>query len=65
MIGVTKLLCGQSAQGDGLRYRWRRASHGDGLGAALARRPIVVWNSTKACNLRCITATTPPTQATA
>ena len=45
MIGVTKLLCNKVTPGDALRYR-RRAS-GD-------RKPIVVWNSTKACNLRCI-----------
>ena len=44
MIGVTKLLCDKAAPGDALRYR--RASHD--------RKPIVVWNSTKACNLRCI-----------
>ncbi|NPV06785.1 MAG: radical SAM protein [Anaerolineae bacterium] len=54
MISITKLLCGRSAQGDGLRYRWRTDAHASGLDAALARKPIVVWNSTKACNLRCI-----------
>ena len=45
MIGITKLLCDKVAPGDELRYR-RRAT-GD-------RKPIVVWNSTKACNLRCV-----------
>ncbi|MDF1513826.1 MAG: radical SAM protein [Anaerolineae bacterium] len=45
MIGVTKLLCNKVAPGDTLRYQ--RRSIGD-------RKPIVVWNSTKACNLRCI-----------
>jgi radical SAM protein with 4Fe4S-binding SPASM domain len=45
MISVTKLLCGQVTPGDALRYRRRSAG---------ARKPIVVWNSTKACNLRCM-----------
>ena len=45
MIGVTKLLCDKITPGDALRYR--RRSTGE-------RRPICVWNSTKACNLRCI-----------
>jgi len=45
MIGVTKLLCDKVTPGDTLRYR--RRSTGD-------RKPICVWNSTKACNLRCI-----------
>jgi radical SAM protein with 4Fe4S-binding SPASM domain len=45
MIGVTKLLCDKVTPGDTLRYR--RRSTGD-------RKPICVWNSTKACNLRCM-----------
>jgi radical SAM protein with 4Fe4S-binding SPASM domain len=45
MIGVTKLLCGKVTPGDALRYRRRATGE---------RKPIVVWNSTKACNLRCI-----------
>jgi radical SAM protein with 4Fe4S-binding SPASM domain len=45
MIGVTKLLCNKMAPGDALRYRRRATSD---------RKPIVVWNSTRACNLRCI-----------
>ena len=53
MISVTKLLCGQAAQGDALRYRWRQAA-GQTAQGALERRPIVVWNSTKACNLACL-----------
>lgn len=43
MISVSKLLCGMAATGDALRYRVA----GDG-------RPIVVWNCTRQCNLRCI-----------
>jgi radical SAM protein with 4Fe4S-binding SPASM domain len=45
MIGVTKLLCDKITRGDVLRYRRRSTED---------RKPIVVWNSTKACNLRCI-----------
>ena len=45
MIGITKLLCGVEAPGDDLRYR------GDGL---VHRRPVVVWNMTRRCNLHCV-----------
>ncbi len=41
MISISKLLCDASAPGDKLRY-----------GGAL--RPIVVWNSTQRCNLKCL-----------
>jgi MoaA/NifB/PqqE/SkfB family radical SAM enzyme len=50
MINVTKLYCGQSQPADALRY-------GQGQGAprsAAERRPIVVWNITRRCNLRCL-----------
>ncbi len=46
MISVTKLLHGLSSDGDELRYR--HAS------AARPNRPVVVWNSTRRCNLRCV-----------
>ncbi|MCP4540208.1 MAG: radical SAM protein [Chloroflexi bacterium] len=49
MISVTRLLCGMEGPQDSLRYRWKRAAV-----STLERKPIVVWNSTKACNLRCI-----------
>lgn len=50
MINITKLYCGLSQSADALRY-------GQGHGAAKAaseRRPIVVWNITRRCNLRCV-----------
>ncbi|OGB90466.1 hypothetical protein A2625_00770 [candidate division WOR-1 bacterium RIFCSPHIGHO2_01_FULL_53_15] len=50
MIDITKLFCGQETESDALRY-------GEGHGAAKAaseRRPVVVWNTTRTCNLRCI-----------
>jgi radical SAM protein with 4Fe4S-binding SPASM domain len=50
MINITKLYCGISQPADALRY-------GQGHGAPRAageRRPIVVWNITRRCNLRCV-----------
>lgn len=50
MINLTTLLSGEAQPADYLRY-------GRGHGApktAGARRPIVVWNITRTCNLRCI-----------
>ncbi len=46
MISLTRLLCGTVSFGDGLRYG--RAQEG------ADRRPIVVWTSTRRCNLNCI-----------
>lgn len=46
MISITKLLCNFSSYGDELRYK-------KGL-AHQSRRPIVVWNVTRRCNLSCI-----------
>jgi len=55
MIGVTKLLCGTVTPSDALRYG-RRSDRSPShlLQFTRDKRPIVVWNSTKACNLRCI-----------
>jgi Fe-coproporphyrin III synthase len=50
MINITKLYCGLSQSADALRY-------GQGHGAprtAAGRKPIVVWNITRRCNLKCI-----------
>jgi radical SAM protein with 4Fe4S-binding SPASM domain len=50
VINITKLYCGLTQPADGLRY-------GQGTGAprsAAERQPIVVWNITRRCNLRCI-----------
>ena len=50
MVNITKLYCGEEQPADGLRY-------GLGRGApksAAERRPIVVWNVTRTCNLRCV-----------
>ncbi|HAS83492.1 MAG TPA: 12,18-didecarboxysiroheme deacetylase [Verrucomicrobia bacterium] len=43
MIGISKLYCGSVEPADRLRY----GHTGD-------RKPVVVWNCTRACNLRCV-----------
>jgi len=52
MISVTKLLLGTEYYGDGLRYHGssRQARHGTAAGFG----PVVVWNSTRSCNLQCV-----------
>ncbi len=51
MISITRLLCDNAGPGDHLRYEKKDVP-----------RPVVVWNCTRACNLRCVhcyaTATT-------
>jgi 12,18-didecarboxysiroheme deacetylase len=55
MVGISKLYCGTVEASDPLRYG-RRAkdlpSHL--LQFSADKKPVVVWNVTKACNLRCI-----------
>lgn len=46
MISITKLLCDLPSYGDELRYRKDMT--------AMNRRPILVWNCTRKCNLSCI-----------
>lgn len=50
MVNITKLFCGTDQPADELRY-------GQGPGAARTaadRKPVVVWNCTRTCNLRCV-----------
>jgi 12,18-didecarboxysiroheme deacetylase len=55
MIGVSKLLCGTVTPSDALRYGRRTAgSPAHLLQFTTDKKPIVVWNSTKACNLACV-----------
>jgi radical SAM protein with 4Fe4S-binding SPASM domain len=51
MISITKLLGGAQYYGDNLRYHSEAGKqvHGTRPGAG----PVVVWNSTKTCNLEC------------
>ena len=57
MISVSKLYCGEVTPGDWLRYG--KEAGGEQTGRivpkqASERRPIVVWNITRMCNLRCV-----------
>ncbi len=52
MISVSKLLCDSASFGDSLRY----ANHASQAtaGTTSERGPVVVWNCTRSCNLRCL-----------
>ncbi|MDY3296337.1 putative heme d1 biosynthesis radical SAM protein NirJ1 [Selenomonas sp.] len=52
MISVTKLLFAREYFGDRLRYT--KNAHSMKSGAAEGMGPVVVWNSTKTCNLKCM-----------
>jgi len=57
MINISKLYCGEITPGDWLRYG--KSGSGERPGevvpkAASERRPIVVWNITRTCNLKCV-----------
>ena len=57
MINISKLYCDEITPGDWLRYG--KSGSGERPGevvpkAASERRPIVVWNITRACNLKCV-----------
>jgi len=60
MIDIGKLYCKGSSTGDSLRYGTLAGadSHGNPphnqVKLASERRPIVVWNVTRSCNLKCI-----------
>ena len=45
MIDMTRLLCGSTTANEHLRYRKHIQRD---------RRPVVVWNTTRRCNLRCV-----------
>lgn len=51
MISVTKLLFAREYFGDSLRYTGN--AHSMRNGAAEGMGPVVVWNSTRTCNLKC------------
>ena len=50
MINLTRLWTGQAQPADNLRYGHGHAA----ANSARERRPIVVWNITRTCNLRCV-----------
>lgn len=54
MIGISKLYCGAIEVSDELRYKRRSRILPNGLLEFVRdKRPVVVWNCTKTCNLRC------------
>lgn len=50
MINLTRLWTGHQQPADGLRY----GRGPDAAASAHTRKPIVVWNITRTCNLRCV-----------
>lgn len=52
MISLSKLLTNQEFSGDHLRYQ--PTSYRQIHGASQGSGPVVVWNTTRSCNLRCI-----------
>ena len=57
MINITKLYCDQITPGDWLRYGMTGSGERKGdvvPKTAAQRRPIVVWNITRQCNLKCV-----------
>ena len=55
MIGISKLYCGQVEPSDALRYG-REAGELPShlLQFSKDKKPVVVWNMTKRCNLKCV-----------
>ena len=58
MIGVSKLLLEAESESDGLRYRDAKEGDPDQIkhhhGKVKSNKPIVVWNMTNRCNLKCV-----------
>jgi 12,18-didecarboxysiroheme deacetylase len=55
MIGISKLYCGTVEPSDALRYgRQSCALPSHLLQFSEDKKPVVVWNVTRACNLRCV-----------
>ena len=52
MIGITKLLCGRATVSEALRTAGKAAPHL--LQFSSDSRPVVTWNLTRRCNLRCL-----------
>jgi len=55
MIGISKLYCGAVEAADALRYNRHSGSLPSHLLQFSAdKKPVVVWNMTKRCNLKCV-----------
>jgi len=53
VISISKLLCDPDAEGDGLRYDAAAGPSKLQIAEGRQRRPVVVWNLTRRCNLYC------------
>jgi heme d1 biosynthesis radical SAM protein NirJ len=55
MLSLSRLLCGTVTEGDALRYERRSAALPPHLlHFSEDKRPVVVWNITRSCNLHCV-----------
>jgi 12,18-didecarboxysiroheme deacetylase len=55
MIGISKLYCGTVEPSDALRYgRMSKELPSHLLQFSKDKKPVVVWNMTRQCNLRCV-----------
>ena len=55
MISISRLLCDAAGPGDALRYGSQAQTSPEALYQVADKpRPIVVWNCTRRCNLRCV-----------
>ncbi|MCP4369301.1 MAG: radical SAM protein, partial [Deltaproteobacteria bacterium] len=55
MIGISKLYCGTVEPSDALRYgRMSSQLPSHLLQFSRDKRPVVVWNITRRCNLKCV-----------
>ena len=55
MIGISKLYCGAVEPADVLRYKRRSADLPSSmLQFSRDKKPVVVWNCTRTCNLKCL-----------
>jgi len=55
MIGISKLYCGTVEPSDALRYgRHSKDLPSELLQFSIDKKPVVVWNVTRACNLNCV-----------
>ena len=55
MIGISKLYCGAVEPSDVLRYNRESAKlPSELLQFSRDKKPVVVWNCTRTCNLKCV-----------
>ena len=55
MIGISKLYCGTVEPSDALRYgRQSKELPSHLLQFSIDKKPVVVWNMTRRCNLKCV-----------